>query len=102
MFGPGAVARTSRREGHHVLRAGKVAVEIWVQDALSHALGAAMPDPAGRANYMALLGVRVRSLRKAEAVLRTNGIQNAASEANSILVPPTETMNVAVEFVGPP
>jgi hypothetical protein len=74
-------------------------VEIWVQDALSHALGAAMPHPAGRANYMALLGVRVRSLHGTRAVLRTNGIQNASSEANSILVSSAETMNVALEFV---
>jgi hypothetical protein len=98
MFGPGAVAR-SRREGPHVLRAGKVAVEIWAQDALSNTLGAAMPDPAGRANYMALLGVRVRSLHGTRAELRTNGIQNAASEANRILVSSAETMNVALEFV---
>ena len=55
-------------------------------------------DPAGRANYMALLGVRVRSLRGTKAVLRTN----AAIEANSILVSSAETMNVALEFVGPP
>ena len=77
-------------------------LEIWPQDGLSRALGAAMPDPAGRADHMALLGIRVRSLNGTNALLGANRIQNATVEANHILVSPAETMNVALEFIGQP
>jgi hypothetical protein len=100
MFGARAVARATKQEGPHVLRAGKVAVEIWPHDELSRTLGAAMPDPAGRADHMVLLGIRVHSLRETDEVLRANGTQIAAVEANRILVSPAETMNVGLEFVG--
>jgi len=99
LFGVGTVARASTREGPHVLRAGNVAVEIWRQDGLSRALGAVVPDPAGRADHIALLGIRVRSFNDAKALLEANRIQYAIVEANSILVSPTETMNVALQFV---
>ena len=99
MFAAGAVARTTGREGPHVLRAGKVAVEVWPQDELSRTLGAAMPDPAGRADHLVLLGIRVHSLRETRELLRANGIQIAAVGVNRILVPSTEAMNVAMEFV---
>ena len=68
-------------------------LEIWPQDGLSRALGAAMPDPAGRADHMALLGIRVRSLNGTNALLGANGIQSATVEANHILVSPSETMS---------
>jgi hypothetical protein len=48
---------------------------------------------------MVLLGIRVHSLRETKEVLRANGVQIAAVEANSILVLPAETMNVGMEFV---
>ena len=99
MFGTGAVARTTGQEGPHVLRAGKVAVEVWPQDELSRTLGPAMPDPAGRADHLVLLGIRVHSLRETRELLRANGIQIAAVGVNRILVPSTEAMNVAMEFV---
>jgi catechol 2,3-dioxygenase-like lactoylglutathione lyase family enzyme len=99
MFGPGAVARTTGQGGPHVLRAGKVAVEVWPQDELSRTLGPAMPDPAGRADHLVLLGIRVHSLRETRELLRANGIHIAAVGVNRILVPSTEAMNVAMEFV---
>jgi hypothetical protein len=58
-----------------------------------------MPDPADRADYMALLGIRVRSLPGTSEVLRENGILNLRVEAGRIVVPPAEAMNVALEFV---
>jgi catechol 2,3-dioxygenase-like lactoylglutathione lyase family enzyme len=99
MFGTGAVTRAARQEGPHVLRAGKVAVEIWPRNGLTRALGAAMPDPAGRADHMALLGIRVRSLHGAKETLRANGIRNPRVEVGRVLVPSAEAMNVALEFV---
>jgi Glyoxalase-like domain len=92
----GAVARAAGRP--HVLRAGTVAVEIWPRDELAQALGAATPDPAGRADHMALVGIRVRSLRGTEDTLRSNGVRHTV-EAGRILVPASEAMNVAVEFL---
>lgn len=99
MFGTGAVARASISDRPHVLRAGKVAVEIWLRDALAQSLGGAMPDPAGRGDHMALFSVRVRSLEETKAVLRANGVKNVKVEARHVLVSPTEAMNVALEFV---
>ena len=58
-----------------------------------------MPDPAGRADHIALLGIRVHSLDVTKDMLRTNGIRNVRTEPGPILVSPTEAMNVALEFV---
>ena len=98
MFGAGAVARATGQEHPHVLRAGKVAVDVGPQDELSRALGAAMTDPAGRADHLVLHGIRVHSLRETKELLRANGTQIAAVGANRILGLATETMNVAMEF----
>ena len=99
MFGAGSVARATDKDRPHVLRAGKVAVEIWPRDALAQTLGAAMPDPAGRGDHMALVGIRVRSLDETAKVLRANGIRNVQIGAARILVHPGEAMNTALEFV---
>ena len=98
MFGAGSVARAAGSDRPHVLRAGKVAVEIWPRDALARTLGDAMPDPAGRGDHMALLGVRVRSLHDTAAVLRANNIAPMRATAERILVAPDAAMNVAIEF----
>jgi len=99
MFGGAAVTRAAPQDRPHVLQAGDVAVEIWPRDALAQTLGAAIPDPAGRADHRALLGIRVRSLDGTKEVLRVNGIRNFKIEPGRILVPPAEAMNVALEFV---
>jgi catechol 2,3-dioxygenase-like lactoylglutathione lyase family enzyme len=99
MFGAGAVERPASSESPHVLRSGEAAVEIWPRDTLACMLGAAMPDPAGRADHIALVGIRVRSLDATKDVLRTNGIRNLGTEPGRIIVPPAQAMNVALEFV---
>jgi hypothetical protein len=99
MFGAGIVARATGQDGPHVLPAGKVAVELWPRESLARALGDAMPNPAGRADHMALLGVRVRTLRGTWETLKANGIQDTRVEPGRILVPPAEAMNVALEFI---
>ena len=58
-----------------------------------------MPDPAGRGDHMALVGIRVRSLAATEETLRANGIRNFKVEPGRILVPAAEAMNAALEFV---
>jgi hypothetical protein len=99
IFGGGAVGRATGEDRPHILRAGKVGAEIWPQAALARALGRAMPESAGRADHMALLGIRVRSLRQTAQTLRGNGIGMVEVGADRILVPAIEAMNVAVEFV---
>jgi hypothetical protein len=99
MFGAGTVAPATAQDRPHVLRAGQAAVEIWPHDTLAEILGPAMPDPAGRADHMALVGIRVRSLHETSNVLRANGIDNAKVEPGRVLVPPTQAMNAALEFV---
>ena len=99
MFGAGAVERPASSESPHVLRSGEAAVEIWPRDTLARMLGTAMPDPAGRADHIALVGIRVRSLDATEDVLRANGVEYVRPGPGRILVPPAEAMNVALEFV---
>ena len=98
LFGAGATTRNTAPGARYVLRAKEVAIEIWLQRDLAAALGSLMPDPAGRADHMALLGVRVRSLQRAEATLRTSGVRFVRRDGR-VLVPPAETMNVTLEFV---
>jgi hypothetical protein len=99
MFGAGAVTRATMQDRPHVLLAGQVAIEIWPHDALAEILGDAMPDPAGRGDHMALVGIRVRSLDETAKTLRANGIGNFNVTPGRILVPPAEAMNAALEFV---
>jgi hypothetical protein len=99
MFGAGVVAPATGQDGPHVLPAGKVPVELWPRELLARSLGDAMPYPAGRADYMALLGVRVRSLCGTWETLKANGIHNTRVEPGRILVPPARAMNVALEFI---
>ena len=76
-------------------------LEIWPQDGLSRALGAAMPDPAGRADHMALLGIRVRSLNGTNALLGANGIPECDGRGQPY--PRVALRNdVALEFIGQP
>ena len=67
-------------------------------EAVAHAsLGALLPEAGGRGDYLALIGLRVRSLPATEALLRANGVTFARHGA-VLRVPPGEAMNVALEF----
>ncbi|HXQ67745.1 MAG TPA: VOC family protein [Alphaproteobacteria bacterium] len=97
MFG-GEVVRAGAG-GSCSFSAGAAEVELVAEAALGHRLGAAMPDAAGRADYMALLGFRTTSLAQAAAALRRGGVKSARIEPQHILVPANAAMNVALEFV---
>ncbi len=101
-FGPGAVVRAASSDLPHVLGAGTVDVEIWPHNAISSILGAAMPDGAGRADYVAVLGIRVSSIAETHKLLRGNGVPHRQVGADRILVLPGAAMNVALEFVAEP
>jgi hypothetical protein len=98
MFDTGAVTSPAAQDQPHVMRAGDAAVEIWPHDVLARILGDAMPDPAGRADHMALVGIRVRSLDETKDLLRASDI-DVESEPGRLLVPPAQAMNTALEFV---
>ena len=67
MFGAAAV--TTGADGRAILRAGEAVVEAAPHAAVAAELGAAAPDPAGRGDHMALLGLRVASLAATAAAL---------------------------------
>ena len=96
MFGAGACAPADG--GGRLLRAGTVRIEIVPHAALAAELGDAVPDGLGRADFLALLGLRVGSLPKTGDVLRAGGIARVRSGPKHLLVHPAEAMNVALEF----
>jgi hypothetical protein len=67
-------------------------------EALPHAaLGTHRPAAEGRDDFLALIGLRVRSLAACEAALRAGGVP-FSREGAILRVAPAETMNVALEF----
>ena len=99
LFGDRRVERAASRDAPDVLRAATVDIEIWRQEAIASVLGAAMPERAGRADHVALLGVAVSSIGRTQEILRRNGIPHELRGADRLLAPPSVAMNVALEFV---
>jgi catechol 2,3-dioxygenase-like lactoylglutathione lyase family enzyme len=106
MFGPDSVQSGSN--GFWTLAAGAVQVALVTPQELSRQLGdakrprmggAVSPDPAGRADYMAVLTIRTASLSQAARVLEAGGIRRALIEPHRIVIPAADAMNVALEFV---
>lgn len=96
MFGAAAV--TEGTEGRAILLAGEAVVEAAPHAAVAAELGAAAPDPAGRGDHMALLGLRTRALADTAAALRINDVPFA--EAPGLLrIPAAEAMNTALDFM---
>lgn len=97
MFGTDAVRPGP--DGAWTLAAGAVHVELMPMEHLTRRLGDAMPNPAGRADFMAALRIRTRSLAQVARALEASGIRSARIESQRILVPAADAMNVALEFV---
>jgi len=97
MFGPGSVQAGA--DGSWTLAGGTVQVTLLRPQELSRRLGLAAPDPAGRADFMAALTIRTASLSQAARALEAGGIRRARIEPHRILVPASDAMNVALEFV---
>jgi hypothetical protein len=98
LFGFGVVARAVSTDVPDVLRAERLNVEIWSEDALARTLGVAMPERAGRADHMVLLGIKISSLSRMLKLLRRRGIPHERTAADRLLVSPSAAMNVALEF----
>ena len=97
IFGPAHMAEGP--DGRRVLKAGEAVVEFAPHAAVRAELGAAAPDPAGRGDHMALLGLKVRDLAATEAVLRANGVAGVASLPGRLRVPAAEAMNATIDFM---
>jgi hypothetical protein len=85
--------------GRILLRAGAAVVEVAPHAAVAEELGDAAPDAAGRGDHLALLGLRVRDVAAAGAVLQGNGVA-AAALPGRLRVPAHAAMNVTIDLMG--
>jgi hypothetical protein len=77
---------------------GKLPLAKAVVEAVPHAaLGPLLPEAGGRGDFLALVGIRVRSLAATEALFASNGIAFTKA-AGKLAVAPAAAMNVALEF----
>jgi catechol 2,3-dioxygenase-like lactoylglutathione lyase family enzyme len=93
LFGGAAVAE---RDGRQVTIAGTAEIELAAPDALKAEFGEAAAEPAGRAQYMAALGIRVRSLPAAAQWLRA--IPGMRVERHRLVVPAGAAFNTTLMF----
>jgi hypothetical protein len=97
IFGPKHVAEGP--EGRRVLKAGEAVVEFVPHAAARAELGDAAPDPSGRGDHMALLGIRVRDLGVTAETLRANGVRGVQEGPDRVRVPAAEAMNATIDFM---
>jgi len=95
----GANAVTPGPHGSWKLAAGAISIQLVTAEELTRQFGDAIPDPAGRVDYMAVLSIRTASLSRAAQAIRAGAIRGVRIEPDRILVPAKEAMNVAIEFV---
>jgi hypothetical protein len=93
LFGSDAVAD---HEGRCVMAAGTAQVEIVAQDVVAAEFGEAAAEPVGRAEYMAALGIRVRSLAAAAEQLRS--VRGVRVEPYRLVVPAAAAFNTTIVF----
>ena len=93
LFGSDAVAD---RDGRQVMTAGTVQVELVAPDLVAAEFGEAVAEPVGRAEYMAALGIRVRSLPAAAQQLRS--VQGVHVDADRLVVPAGVAFNTTIVF----
>jgi hypothetical protein len=77
--------------------AGGVTIDIQTPASVANELGAACPEPAGRASFVAALRLRTRSRAQTAAALAPLGVLPAND--TRLLVPAQAAGNVALEFV---
>jgi catechol 2,3-dioxygenase-like lactoylglutathione lyase family enzyme len=93
LFGGGAV---TDRDGRCVMTAGTAQVEFATPNAVMAEFGEAAAEPAGRAEYMAALGIRARSLP--ETARRLSSAPGVRVEPRRVLVPASAAFNTAIVF----
>jgi len=93
LFGGDAVAARDERQ---VMTAGTAQVELAPPNIIAAEFGDAAAEPAGRTEYMAALGIRVRSLRDGEQRLRA--IPDVRAEPQRLVVPAAAAFNTTIVF----
>jgi hypothetical protein len=93
LFGDAAV---TDNDGQEIVAAGTAQVQLCRPDTVAAELGAAAAQPAGRTEYMAALGIRVRSLPEAERSLHS--VPGLRVEPQRLVVPADAAFNTAIEF----
>ena len=93
LFGDDALAD---RDGRQVINAGTAQVQVATPDAVSAEFGEAAIDPAGRAEYMVALEMRVRSLPEAEQCLHS--VTGLRVEPQRLVVPAGAAFNTVIAF----
>jgi hypothetical protein len=86
----------TERDGRYVIAAGTAQVELTPPDGVAAEFGDAAAEPAGRAEYMAALGIRVRSLSWAAQQLRL--IPGLGVEPHRLVVPARAAFNTTIVF----
>jgi hypothetical protein len=93
LFGDAAIGD---REGGQIIAAGAVQIELSTPDMVSAEFGEAAAESAGRAEYMAALGIKVRSLPVAGQCLRS--VPGLRVEPQRLVVPAEAAFNTAIAF----
>jgi Glyoxalase-like domain len=93
LFGDEALADC---DGRQIIAAGAAQVELSTPDMIADEFGETAGQPAGRAEYMAVLGIRVRSLHEAEQCLRS--VPGLCVEPHRLVVPAGAVFNTAIAF----
>jgi catechol 2,3-dioxygenase-like lactoylglutathione lyase family enzyme len=93
LFGDNA---TADRNGGQIIAAESAQVELATPEAVQAEFGDAAANPAGRNEYMAALGIRVRSLPAAEQCLRS--VPGLRVEPHRLVVPADAAFNTAIAF----
>ena len=84
------------RNGGQIIAAGAAQVELSMPDIVTAEFGEMAAQPAGRAEYMAALEIRVRSLREAEQCLRS--VAALRVQPHRLVVPAGAAFNTAIAF----
>ncbi len=93
LFGPDSVAETA---GTCIVAAGSARVELTTPQAVAAEFGAAAADPAGRAEYIAAVALKVASLAAtADCLHRAAGMR---PERDRIIVPACAAVNATLGF----
>jgi len=93
LFGNDAIAEPY---GRRVIAAGSAQIELAPRNTITAEFGEAAADPAGRAQHMAALEIKVRSLRDAgELVCALSGVR---VEARRVIAPAAAVFNTTIVF----
>jgi len=93
LFGGDAV---TDREGRHVVHVGTAQVELTQPNIVAAEFGEAAAKPAGRTEYMAALGIKVRALHETEQHLRQ--VPGIKAEPRRLVVPAAAAFNTTIMF----